>query len=44
MDNGYILRRLEPYGLHNALRLTIGTADENKKIAALLRAFLEQKS
>ncbi len=44
MDKGYILRRLEPYGLTNALRLTIGTAQENQKIVELLRAFLEQNA
>jgi histidinol-phosphate aminotransferase len=32
-----ILRRLEAYGLPGALRLTVGTADENKAVIAALR-------
>lgn len=35
-----ILRRVTGYGFPNALRLTIGTAEENRKAAAALEAFM----
>ena len=38
---GLILRRLEPYRLPGALRLTIGTEEANRKVVAALAAFLK---
>ncbi len=43
MSRGYILRRLDPYGLHNALRLTIGTEEENRAVARYLRDFMQSE-
>ena len=37
---GLILRRLEPYGLPNALRLTIGTEEANRAVIAALAEFM----
>ena len=37
---GIILRRLAAYGLPGALRMTIGTEDDNHKVVAALGAFL----
>jgi histidinol-phosphate aminotransferase len=39
---GLILRRLENYGLPNALRLSIGSAEANEAVVETLRAFLDQ--
>ncbi len=39
--NGVILRRMEAYGLPNALRLTIGSAEANKAVLSHLKAFLK---
>lgn len=39
-NKGIILRRLEAYGLPGALRLTVGTADENKAVMAALDEFM----
>ncbi len=39
-SQGVILRRMEAYGLPNALRLTIGSAEANKAVLSHLRAFL----
>lgn len=36
-----ILRRVSGYGFPNALRMTIGTEDENRKTVAALKAFME---
>jgi histidinol-phosphate aminotransferase len=38
---GLVLRRIESYGLPNALRLTIGTEASNRLVIAALRDFLE---
>lgn len=38
---GLILRRLEPYHLSGALRLTIGTEEANRKVVAALEEFLK---
>jgi len=40
-EKGIILRRVDSYGLSNALRMTIGTEDENKAVVAALKAILE---
>ncbi len=37
---GIILRRLEPYGLPHALRMTIGTGEENEAVIEALGAFM----
>jgi histidinol-phosphate aminotransferase len=37
---GLILRRLEPYGLPNALRLTIGSEEANRAVVAALKEFM----
>jgi histidinol-phosphate aminotransferase len=37
---GILLRRVEGYGFPNALRMTVGTADENKQAIAALEAFM----
>jgi len=40
LDRGVVVRRLEPYGLHNALRMTIGSAEANKTTVDALTAFM----
>jgi histidinol-phosphate aminotransferase len=42
MKRGIILRSTAGYGLGNALRMTIGTSDENKAVIAALEDFLRQ--
>jgi histidinol-phosphate aminotransferase len=37
---GLILRRLESYGLPNALRLTVGTEEANRAVVAALAEFM----
>ncbi len=39
-----ILRRVSGYGFPNALRMTVGTAEENRKTVDVLAAFMEGKS
>jgi len=41
MDKGYIVRWLPGQGLANGLRITIGTAEETKGVAAALRDLVE---
>ncbi|MFC3578632.1 histidinol-phosphate transaminase [Sphingomonas hylomeconis] len=41
MDAGYIVRWLPGQGLPQALRITIGTEDETRGVAAALRALIE---
>lgn len=38
---GYILRRVAGYGFPNALRMTVGTEEANRGVAAALAAFLK---
>lgn len=40
LDRGLVLRRVDAYGLPNALRMTVGTADANQEVIAALTAFL----
>jgi histidinol-phosphate aminotransferase len=40
-SRGVILRRMEAYGLNNALRMTIGTPEGNAATVAALREFLK---
>ncbi len=39
-SKGLILRPVVPYGLPHALRLTVGTEDENKRVVAALQEFV----
>ncbi len=39
-SRGIILRRVASYGLPDCLRLTVGTAEENRAVVAALAAFL----
>ena len=39
-SKGIILRRMDGYGLKQALRLTIGTDEENQKVVAALKEFM----
>ena len=43
LDRGIVLRRVESYGLPNALRMTIGTQEANDATIAALEAFLALK-
>lgn len=40
LDRGIVLRRMEVYGLPNALRLTIGSEEANHAVVAALRDFV----
>lgn len=42
IEAGYVVRRLPGQGLGHALRITIGTEDENRGFIAALRAILER--
>ena len=42
--NRIILRRVEEYGLPNALRMTIGSESDNEAVLAALRAFMGAKA
>jgi histidinol-phosphate aminotransferase len=42
IDAGYVVRRLAGQGLGHALRITIGTEDENRGVMDALRAILEK--
>lgn len=44
MDAGFIVRWLPGQGLGNGLRITIGTANENRGVMTALRAILERPS
>jgi histidinol-phosphate aminotransferase len=39
-EHGIIMRRVAGYGLPGALRLTVGTEEENKKVVEVLAAFI----
>jgi histidinol-phosphate aminotransferase len=41
---GLILRRVDPYGLPNALRMTIGTAEANRLVVGALSEFMSVKA
>jgi len=43
MSRGYILRRLDPYKLHDAMRLTVGTEEQNKAVVKHLRDFMQRE-
>jgi histidinol-phosphate aminotransferase len=40
-QKGLIVRPLQPYGLPNALRISIGMDDDNRSVVEALRAFVE---
>ncbi len=40
-SNRIILRRVTGYGFPNALRMTVGTEDENRKVVDALKTFME---
>jgi len=42
-SHGVILRRVAAYGLPEALRMTIGSEDDNRRVVDLLAAFMERK-
>ena len=39
-DNGFVVRRMDAYGLPGALRITVGTEEANRGLVACLKAFL----
>jgi histidinol-phosphate aminotransferase len=39
-EHGFVVRRMDAYGLPNALRITIGTEEANRGLVACLEAFL----
>lgn len=40
LEHGYVVRRMDAYGLPNALRITIGTEEANRGLVATLKDFL----
>lgn len=40
LEHGFVVRRMDAYGLPNALRITIGGEEANRGLVACLRAFL----
>jgi len=39
-EHGFVVRRMDAYGLPGALRITIGTEEANRGLVACLKAFL----
>lgn len=39
-ENGFVVRRMDAYGLPGALRITVGTEEANRGLVACLRAFV----
>ena len=39
-EHGFVVRRMDAYGLPNALRITIGTEEANRGLVACLKDFL----
>lgn len=39
-EHGFVVRRMDAYGLPNALRITIGTEEANRGLVSCLKAFL----
>ena len=44
LKRGVVLRRMEAYGLPNALRMTVGSAEANEATVAALAEFLGRQS
>jgi histidinol-phosphate aminotransferase len=42
VERGYVLRQVVPYGLPNALRMTIGTDEANRGVIEALTAFMKR--
>jgi histidinol-phosphate aminotransferase len=42
IERGYILRGVKPYGLPNALRMSIGTAEANEGVITALTSFMRR--
>ncbi|MCR9121458.1 MAG: histidinol-phosphate transaminase [Phyllobacteriaceae bacterium] len=42
VERGYVLRQVVPYGLPNALRMTIGTEEANEGVIEALTAFMKR--
>lgn len=40
LENGFVVRRMDAYGLPGALRITVGREDANRGIVACLKVFL----
>ena len=40
LEHGFVVRRMDAYGLPNALRITIGSEEANRGLVACLKAFL----
>jgi histidinol-phosphate aminotransferase len=40
LEHGFVLRRMDSYGIPGALRVSIGTEEANRKLVDCLRAFL----
>jgi histidinol-phosphate aminotransferase len=40
LENGFVVRRMDAYGLPGALRITVGKEDANRGLVACLKAFL----
>lgn len=40
-DNGFVVRRMDAYGLPGALRITVGTEEANRGLISCLKAFLQ---
>ncbi|MEW5422325.1 histidinol-phosphate transaminase [Amorphus sp. 3PC139-8] len=43
LDEGIVLRRLEPYGLPNALRMSVGSEEANKATVDALARFMAER-
>ena len=43
-ENGVVLRAMDAYGLPDALRLTVGSQQANKKVVELLEKFMESQN
>ena len=41
LQNGYILRYLPELGLHDYLRMTVGTKEQNEAVITLLKDFMQ---
>jgi histidinol-phosphate aminotransferase len=42
-SHGLILRAVTAYGLPDCLRLTVGSAEANRKLVEVLRAFMQSE-
>ena len=42
-NSGILVRKLDPYGIQNSLRITIGKSNENKKLIAVFKKIFNDK-